>query len=127
MDEDEYREDAEDELPTVVVLNSGDLTAEEASQEKERLDRGENRFQLSCSYQIALISIHSDKGINKKFNKKKFHWHQSSIALCALVRMRQIVAGFQNRETNTFKLSATLHLTIALLTPSTKHSFHTKR
>lgn len=43
VDDDEYREDAEDELPTVVVLNSGDLSAEEAAKEKQRLELGKER------------------------------------------------------------------------------------
>jgi hypothetical protein len=33
--------DCEDERPTVVVLNEGDLTAEEAATEEQRLQRGE--------------------------------------------------------------------------------------
>lgn len=34
-------QDAEDEQPTVVVLNPGDLTAEEAAKAQEDLERGQ--------------------------------------------------------------------------------------
>lgn len=39
-------EDKEDELPTVVVLKRGDLTAEEAKIEEDRLQKGKNNFSL---------------------------------------------------------------------------------
>jgi len=42
-DEDEFPEDNNEEQPTVVVLKSGDLTAEEAKQEEERIREREDK------------------------------------------------------------------------------------
>ncbi|CAH0547218.1 unnamed protein product [Brassicogethes aeneus] len=41
---DEDFEDNHEELPTVVVLKEGDLTAEEAAREKVRLEKGKGHF-----------------------------------------------------------------------------------
>lgn len=48
-------EDEEDEQPTVVVLKSGDLTAEEAARAKLQLDKGEIFLQqilFKCVYDV---------------------------------------------------------------------------
>ena len=49
------REDAEDEAPTVVVLNKGDLTEEEVTLEHVLFVYHRARVQLLCSFVQALL------------------------------------------------------------------------
>ncbi|KAL3275423.1 hypothetical protein HHI36_020185 [Cryptolaemus montrouzieri] len=68
-------EDTEEEKPTVVVLNSGDLTAEEATREQEKLDR----VRRSERYNLGIPpnrlgygdDVYNAIGMNRKANMEK--------------------------------------------------------
>lgn len=59
-DSKEYRPEREDEKPQIVVLQSGDLTAEEVAIEEERLAKGKcinlKNFYVEKSFSIFLYA-----------------------------------------------------------------------
>jgi hypothetical protein len=65
--------DCEDERPTVVVLNEGDLTAEEAATEEQRLQREAEEAPADLSSRIVFKAPTKRKGgeATKKPSEKK--------------------------------------------------------
>ena len=49
----------EDEMPTVVVLKEGDLTAEEAKSEQKHIDEGIHIFMIFFLWYYKAVSIES--------------------------------------------------------------------
>ncbi|VVC89903.1 uncharacterized protein KIAA1143 homolog [Leptidea sinapis] len=71
-DEADFVEDDESELPQVVVLKEGDLTAEEADLEKEKADKIESETKADLSQRVIFKSKRKSNTPNKiiKSNNK---------------------------------------------------------
>ncbi|XP_023951828.1 uncharacterized protein KIAA1143 homolog [Bicyclus anynana] len=69
--EEDFVDDDDSELPQVVVLKKGDLTAEEAEVEKERIKKVESETKADLSQKVVFKSKTSNKTDQKKVLPKK--------------------------------------------------------
>lgn len=64
--EEDFVDDEDSELPQVVVLKKGDLTAEEAEAEKERIKKVESETKADLSQKVIFKAKSSSKKTDKK-------------------------------------------------------------
>nr|XP_023018703.1 uncharacterized protein KIAA1143 homolog [Leptinotarsa decemlineata] len=64
-------QDTAEEQPTIVVLKPGDLTAEEASQEQERLKKELDEAPANLSVPIIFKAPNKQEPVEEKSSKKK--------------------------------------------------------
>lgn len=68
--EEDFAEDEDSEQPQVVVLKKGDLTAEEAEMEKQRMEKEEAETKADLSQRVLFKSKHKTVG-NSQVRKRK--------------------------------------------------------
>lgn len=68
----DFVDDGDDEQPQVVVLNNGDLTAEQAEQERKKIEKVECETKADLSKRVIFKSKHTlrDDSINNKRKHK---------------------------------------------------------
>ncbi|XP_041986874.1 uncharacterized protein KIAA1143 homolog [Aricia agestis] len=66
LEQDDFVDDEESELPQVVVLKEGDLTAEEANEEKLKIEKAESTEKADLSQKVIFQSKTKKTSTSKK-------------------------------------------------------------